>query len=96
LPADFTREQLAFDMATNAICKSSWGSLRKSMVLDAKLAEDASCSVLSMKDASLFVAVAAGKLGNDPSVLANAVVSHIEQKSLTGITADELSRIKTE
>lgn len=94
LPGMTERETYALDLASSAICADDWGSLRKDLVLERKLAVSAYCGTQIQRDYSLLIASAAAGKDADAEVLSAALRSHIEKAAATGITAEQLERAR--
>jgi zinc protease len=96
LPPDYNREGIAFRLAATAICSTEWGSLRKALVLESKISNDAACDIENRKDASLFTAGSSGGKQDSPEAISKALVAHIETAAKAGITQESLDRAKLE
>lgn len=96
LPGALDRQAYALDLASNAICSNDWGTLRKSLVLDRKLAINASCGTDVQKDYALFTAFAGAEKGADAAALSRELVEHVETAARQGVTAEQLDRARQE
>jgi zinc protease len=94
LPGFTERQTYAFDLATSAICDDDWGSLRKELVLERKIAVSASCGTQLETDYGLFVATASAGKEADAEVLSRALREHIEAAAAKGITQEQLERAR--
>lgn len=96
LPGETDRQTHAFDLAVSAICDTDWGSLRKDLVLERKIAVTVSCNTSIRPDYSLLIATASSGKGDDAEVLSKALRDHIESAASQGITQAQLERARTE
>jgi zinc protease len=94
LPGSTDRETLALDLAAMAICDSDWGSLRKALVLEKKIAVSVSCSTQVQSDYGLFVATASAGKDADAEALSQALRGHVEAAAAAGITQEQLERAR--
>lgn len=94
LPGLADRQTLAVDLASAALCAESWGSLRKELVLERKLAVGVSCGVHAQADYSLLLASATAGQGADAEALSHALDAHIETAARTGIAKEQLERAR--
>jgi zinc protease len=94
LPGHNSRETYAFDLAVNAICDDDWGSLRKDLVLDRKLAVSVSCGTYLQADYGLLIASASAGKDADAGALSQALTSHVEAAAQRGISAEQLARAR--
>lgn len=94
LPGLTERQTHAVDLASTAICDEDWGSLRKDLVLDRKLAVAVSCGTQVQADYSLLLANAtAGKEG-DAEGLSRALREHLEAVAAKGLSQEQLERAR--
>lgn len=94
LPAFTERQTYAFDLASSAICDDDWGSLRKDLVLERKLAVSVYCGTQLQADYGLLIASAsAGKEAN-AETLSAALRQHIENAAARGISQEQLERAR--
>lgn len=96
LPGALDRETYALDLASSAICSSDWGSLRKDLVLDRKIAISAYCGTDLMKDYAIFTAFAGADKDADADALSRALYQDIEAAAKQGVTAAQLDRARQE
>ncbi|MBI2277960.1 MAG: insulinase family protein [Dechloromonas sp.] len=94
LPGLTNRETQAFDLASSAICASDWGSLRKDLVLERKIAVSVSCNTRVQADYSLLMAFATAGKEADAEALSRALHEHIEAAAARGITQEQLERAR--
>jgi zinc protease len=94
LPSVKNREIHALDLAAAALCEPDWGSLRKDLVIDNKLAVSSSCFVAPGADYSRFIATARAGQAADPALIQQAMNQHIAKFVQNGITADQLERAR--
>jgi len=94
LPGFTDRQTYAFDLATSAICAADWGSLRKDLVLERKIAVAVSCGTHVQADYSLLVASATAGKEADAEVLSRALREHIEAAAAKGISQEQLERAR--
>jgi len=94
LPAFTERQTYALDLASSAICDNDWGSLRKDLVLERKLAVSVNCGTQIEADYGLLIASAsAGKEAN-AETLSAALRQHIENAAAKGISQEQLERAR--
>jgi zinc protease len=94
LPGLKQRDVHALDLAAAAICDPDWGSLRKELVLEKKLALSASCSTSAESDYSRLIAFArAGQTANAEDI-SIALNKHIEDAAVRGVTQEQLERAR--
>ncbi|MFZ2267572.1 MAG: insulinase family protein [Azonexus sp.] len=94
LPAFTERQTYALDLASSAICDNDWGSLRKDLVLERKLAVSVYCGSQLQADYGLLMASAsAGKEAN-AETLSTALRQHIEGAAARGISQEQLERAR--
>lgn len=96
VPGTYDRQALALSLGAAALCSPEWGSLRRDVVLERKVAVAAGCSGWDQHEAGLFIASGAGDRDADPAVVARAVASHVESAAANGITAQALERAREE
>ena len=94
LPGMKDRQTYAFDLAASAICEDDWGSLRKDLVLERKIAVAASCDTQVQADYSLLVATATAGSTADADLLAKALSGHIEAAAAKGVSQEQLERAR--
>jgi zinc protease len=94
LPAFTERQTYALDLASSAICDNDWGSLRKDLVLERKLAVSVYCGTQIEADYGLLIASAsAGKEAN-VETLSAALRQHVENAAAKGISQEQLERAR--
>lgn len=96
LPGLRWREAQALDLASAAVCDPDWGSLRRELVLEQRLATSAYCSVRLQADYGDWIAVAAQGRDGDAAALSAALSRHLEQAAARGITSEQLERARSE
>jgi zinc protease len=96
LPPRATPEAVAFDLAAAALCDPDWGSLRKALVIERRLAVSASCYVRLDADYGLLVATARADKDADAEQLSRELSRHVETAASRGIDAAELERARLE
>ena len=94
LPGMTERDAHALDLAATSICDSDWGSLRKNIVLDRKLAVSASCFTWNQTDYGRFIAFARADQKADADDLSSEVVKHIQEAAARGISKAQLERAR--
>lgn len=94
LPGLRERAVYAFDLGVSAICAEDWGTLRKDLVLERKLAVSASCGTQLQSDYGLLVASASAGQGADAEALSRALREHLEQAAAKGISSEQLERAR--
>jgi zinc protease len=94
LPGMRERQTYALDLATSAICDDDWGSLRKDLVLERKIAVSASCGTRIQADYSLLMASAVAGQDADAEALSQALRQHIESAAARGVTGEQLERAR--
>ncbi|WP_428827506.1 M16 family metallopeptidase [Azonexus sp. IMCC34842] len=94
LPGMNERETLAVDLASTALCAESWGSLRRALVLEQRLAIGVSCGVQAQPDYSLLLASASAGQAADAEALSRALLEHVERFAQSGISAEQLERAR--
>ena len=94
LPSLKQRDVHALDLAAAAICDPDWGSLRKELVLEKKLALSASCSTSAEADYSRLVAFARAGQSANAQDIATALNKHIEEAAARGVTPEQLERAR--
>lgn len=94
LPAFTLRETHALDIANTAICDDDWGSLRKDLVIERKLAVSVYCGSQLEADYGQFIASASAGKDADAEALSAALRTHIEQAAVRGITQEQLERAR--
>ena len=94
LPGIKERDAHALELAAASICDSDWGSLRKDVVLDRKLAVSASCFTWNQTDYGRFIVFARADQKADADVLSQELVKHIQEAAVRGITSAQLERAR--
>ncbi|MBS1161872.1 MAG: pseudouridine synthase [Proteobacteria bacterium] len=94
LPAFTERQTYALDLASSAICDSDWGSLRKDLVLDRKLAVSVYCGTQLQADYGLLIASASAGKEADAEALSAALRQHLENAAQRGISQEQLERAR--
>jgi zinc protease len=94
LPGMTERSVYAFDLAATAICDSQWGSLRKDIVVDRKLAVSTSCYTSIDPDYSKFIAYARAGQDSSAEKISSELIKHVEDAARKGITQEQLERAK--
>ncbi|MFZ4538118.1 M16 family metallopeptidase [Propionivibrio sp.] len=94
LPGMTNRQTFAFDLAASAICDDDWGSLRKDLVLERRIAVAVSCGTQVQADYSLLIASASAGKDADAEVLSRALREHIEAAAARGISQEQLDRAR--
>ena len=93
----FTDPQtFAFDLAASAICDDDWGSLRRNLVLERKIAVATSCRTDIQSDYSRLIAIAGAGKEADADTISKALHDHIEAAAATGINQEQLERARLE
>lgn len=96
LPGLKVSEAQALDLASAAICDPDWGSLRRELVLEQRLAASATCHVRLQADYGDWIATASQGRDGDAARLSAALSAHVEQAAARGITAEQLERARRE
>lgn len=96
LPGWRQREAQALDLASAAVCDPDWGSLRRELVLEQKLAASAFCGVRLQADYGEWIATASQGQDGDAAALSSALSRHLEQAAARGISAEQLERARRE
>lgn len=94
VPGFADRQTYAFDLAATAICANDWGSLRKDIVLERKVAVSVYCGTQVQPDSSLFLAFATAGKEADAELLSAALREHIEAVARAGVTQEHLERAR--
>lgn len=94
LPSLKQRDVHALDLAAAALCDPDWGSLRKELVLEKKLALSASCSASAEADYSRLVAFARAGQSANAEEISIALNKHIEEAAARGVTQEQLERAR--
>jgi zinc protease len=94
LPSMKERDAHALELGAAAMCDSDWGSLRKDIVLDRKLAVSASCFTWTQSDYSRFIALAKADQNANADDLSNEVIQHIQAAAARGTTQESLERAR--
>jgi zinc protease len=96
LPGANDRQTYALDLAASAICANDWGSLRKDLVLERKIAVSTSCNTHTQPDYSLLVGFATAGKEADAEVLSRALREHVEAIAAQGVSQEQLERARLE
>ncbi len=94
LPGMRERDTLALDLASSALCAESWGSLRRELVVEQRLALGVSCGINAQPDYSLLLASATADKDADVQRLSRQLHQHVERFALRGLTAEQLERVR--
>ena len=94
MPGLTERQGHALDLAVAAICDEDWGSLRKDLVLERKLAVSARCGTQMYAEAGLLVGSASAGQEADAEALSAALWGHIERAAQAGISEAQLARAR--
>lgn len=94
LPGMKARDAHALELAAASICDSEWGSLRKDIVLNRKLAVSASCFTWAQPDYSRFIAFSKADQNAVAQDISNAVIQHIQDAAARGATQENLDRAR--
>lgn len=94
IPGLTDRQTYAFDLAATAICANDWGSLRRDIVLERKVAVSVYCGTQVQPDSSLFLAFATAGKEADAELLSLALREHIEAVARAGIGQEQLERAR--
>ena len=94
LPGMTERQTYALDLASSAICANDWGSLRKDLVLERKIAVSVSCGTHIQSDYSLLVGFATAGQEANAETLSLALREHIEAVAAKGISEEQLARAR--
>ncbi len=94
LPGLGERQTYALDLGVAAICDEDWGSLRKDLVLERKIAVSVSCGTQIHTDYSLLIATASAGPQADAEALSTALRGHVEAAAAKGVTAAQLERAR--
>jgi zinc protease len=94
LPGMKERDAHALALAAASICDSDWGSLRKDIVLDRKLAVSANCFTWHQTDYGRFIAFARADQKADAHALSHEVVKHIQEAAARGVSTAQLERAR--
>lgn len=94
LPGATERQTYALDLASSAICDNDWGSLRKDLVLERKLAVSAHCGTQLQADYGLLIASASAGQEADAEALSTALYQHVQNAAAKGITQAQLERAR--
>ena len=92
LPGMKERDAHALDLAAAFICDSDWGSLRKDIVIQRKLAVSASCFTWIQTDYGRFISFARADQKADAVELSQQIVKHIQEAATRGATEEQLER----
>ena len=96
LPGATDRQTYALDLAATAICADDWGSLRKDLVLERKIAVNTSCNTHAQPDYSLLVGFATAGKEADAEALSRALREHVEAAAAKGVSQEQLDRARLE
>lgn len=94
LPGLGERQTYALDLGVAAICDEDWGSLRKDLVLERKIAVSVSCGTQIHRDYGLLIATASAGPQADAEALSQALREHVEAAAAKGVTAPQLERAR--
>ena len=94
LPGLGERQTYALDLGVAAICDEDWGSLRKDLVLERKVAVSVSCGTQIHRDYGLLIATASAGPQADAEALSQALREHVEAAATKGVTAPQLERAR--
>lgn len=94
LPGLGERQTYALDLGVAAICDEDWGSLRKDLVLERKIAVSVSCGTQIHTDYSLLIATASAGPQADAEALSQALREHVEAAAAKGVTQAQLDRAR--
>ena len=94
LPGASDRQTLAVDLALPALCADSWGSLRRTLVDEKRLALGVSCAIQDRPEYSLLIANASHGQDADAATLAAALRTAVDQFARDGIDAAQLKRVR--
>ena len=94
LPGPTERQTYAFELAADTICDQDWGSLRKDLVLERKIAVTTSCGAQIQADYSLMLSSASAGKDANAEALSQALHEHIETAAARGISQDQLERAR--
>ncbi|WP_028994728.1 M16 family metallopeptidase [Azonexus hydrophilus] len=95
LPGASDRQTLAVDLALPALCADSWGSLRRTLVDEKRLALGAACVVQDRPEYSLLIANVSHDKDADAATLAAALREAVDHFARHGIDAAQLKRVRT-
>jgi zinc protease len=94
LPSMKERDAHALELASDAICDAEWGSLRKDIVLNRKLAVSASCFTWVQSDYSRFLAFSKADQNANAQDISQAVIQHIQEAAAQGVSQESLERAR--
>ncbi|WP_301103337.1 M16 family metallopeptidase [Propionivibrio sp.] len=94
LPGMNERQTYAFDLGISAICDEDWGSLRKDLVLERRIAVAVSCGTHMQTDYSLLIATATAGQEADAELISRALREHIESAAAGGVSQEQLERAR--
>ena len=94
LPGLGERQTYALDLGVAAICDEDWGSLRKDLVLERKIAVSVSCGTQIHPDYSLLIASASAGSQADAEALSKVLREHVEAAAAKGVTPEQLDRAR--
>ncbi|MBS1230452.1 MAG: pqqL [Proteobacteria bacterium] len=94
LPGIGERQTYALDLGVAAICDEDWGSLRKDLVIERKIAVSVSCGTQIHTDYSLLIASASAGQQADAEALSTALREHVEAAAAKGVTQEQLDRAR--
>lgn len=92
LPGMKERDAHALDLAAAFICDSDWGSLRKDIVLERKLAVSASCFTWVQTDYGRFISFARADQKANADELSQEISKHIQDAAMRGTSQEQLER----
>jgi zinc protease len=81
-------------LAASAICDPDWGSLRRELVIERKLAVSASCGADPSPDYGRLVASARADKSADAAQVSRAMVEHIEAAAARGASPEQFERAR--
>lgn len=94
LPGVKERDAHALELAADSICDAEWGSLRKDIVLNRKLAVSASCFTWEQPDYSRFMAFSRADQNANADEISQAVIQHIQEAAARGVSQESLERAR--
>lgn len=94
LPGYANRQAHVADVAMQAVCDPTWGSLKRELIDRKKLAFSASCFVIKLADYSILMGFASAPRSMDPHKLSAALSQHLEDAAIKGVRSQDLVRAK--
>jgi zinc protease len=94
LPGVKERDAHALDLAAATVCDGDWGSLRKDIVLERKLAVSASCFTWNQTDYGRFIVFARADQKANADALSQELVKHIQDAAARGVSQAQLDRAR--